>query len=101
MSLFSSRWPNLLVWKVTAHRAYQGIDRVLSLRPFFGTKQEWAVPLYGSEFLREKTKEVQEVLFVTQVVTLIIFNMFTMLCSFKEHFTHCNLPSASRESPLL
>lgn len=73
---------------------------MLSFDPFFGTKQEWTVPLYGQEFLGDKTEEVREVLLVTQVVTLIIFNMFTILRSFKEHFAHCNLPSASRESPL-
>lgn len=39
---------------------------------------------------------------MTQVVTILTFNMFIMLCSFKEYFTYCNvnLPSASRESPL-
>lgn len=49
---------------------------------------------------REKTSVLQEVLFMTQVATIITFNMFIKLRSFKEFFIHCNVnvPGTSRES---
>lgn len=53
-------------------------------------------------FSGRKLEVLQEVLFVTQAVTITTSNVFTMLRSFKENFTPCNvnLPSASGASLL-
>jgi hypothetical protein len=60
---------------------------------FLGTKR-MAVPLF------EKFSE-RNLGAAGSVVAAPTFCMFILPCHFKDYFTHCNLPHASRESPFL
>lgn len=46
---------SLVVWKVIVHKASQGIGRVLSFDPFFGTKQSGLCHSTAENFSERKT----------------------------------------------